>query len=117
MIINTGNLINQIESSWSGANAADLSNISINRPSDLWSYERLASADTLRIIFKVSNSVAGPFTYWIFDGMVLPANLSNSKQALTTKQDMFLLNTIDGLKEILKIKWRSQGTILKFGIL
>jgi hypothetical protein len=62
-------------------------------------------------MLKVSNSSGGTFTHWIFDGMVETANLGNSKQNLSTKQDMFLLNTPDGLKEIMKIRDKNNVVI------
>ena len=62
-------------------------------------------------MFKVSNTLTGPFTYWIFDGIVETVNLGNTKQSLTSKQDMFLFNTSGGLKEIMKIRDKNNSII------
>jgi hypothetical protein len=113
LVTSMSGLISQLESAWSGANTTDLSNIGIGKPYDLWtkdSSNRLASADIFRIMFKVSNVINGTFTHWVFDGMINPSNIAETKVALA-KQNMFLLSTSNGLKEIMKIKDKDNYTL------
>jgi hypothetical protein len=110
MITNMPSAITQIENSWSAASAADLLNIGISNPGDLWSSGQMATADIFRIILKVVTP-SSLTTYWIFDGMIKTENLDELKEDAVTNQDMFLINTDDGLKEIMKIKDKDNAVI------